>query len=258
MVFFHSHSVEIIHLLGCDNHGAGRATAHGAALLEAKENELQDEDGLERGSVVSEGDIFACKEGLGALSTGRASDTVASDGGKDGTSEDRDASAGDAAHGAADGSDGNSWNEDAEEHESSQDEENEVEVCVVLVDDGPARDVRSAVSTAQCSGNWGFSAIVVPVGDSSVGGSRVSSGESGWLGNVGELINQAIGQISHHITDVRSQVRNQGGLVSLVVARSISGQAHVGIHDTELDSHGKDEAAGGDDLALLSEFLRVH
>lgn len=144
--------------------------------MEAEEDELHNEEGGQWRSVAKESDGWIGNinwwevEGASLTSNG-----AASDGGEDATSEERNTEAANAARGEGEDWDGDAWDEDAEHQEAGDDEENQVDGCVVFVRRGPASEhgiscsligrksccvIRRALSAKVIEGNVGRICVI--------------------------------------------------------------------------------------------------
>lgn len=136
-----SHSLVVIDLAHDNDSLSDGSTTQSAALLEAEEDELHDEEGRQGGGVAHEGDccVFSI-DWRKVKSASLTSDRVTSDSGEDATGEERNTEAADAASGDGDERDGDAWDEDAEHHEGGDDQKDQVDEAVVFVRGGPASE----------------------------------------------------------------------------------------------------------------------
>lgn len=117
------------------------ATAHGAAVEGAQEYELDNEEGLQGGSVVSKSDAFsvsiAGRNGPFVECASGSNITVASDGGEDGSGEEGDSRAHRQENGAHEKLGRDAWDKDANKHANAQDKHRQVHVGVKGEDSAP-------------------------------------------------------------------------------------------------------------------------
>ena len=134
--------VPILHFPGGRDDESNVATAHGAAVEGAQEYELDNEEGLQGGSVVSETGPFTIikfiQNGHFVECASGSNITVASDGGEDGSGEEGDARAHRQENGAHEKLGRDAWDKDANKHANGQDKHGQVHVGVKGEDSAPA------------------------------------------------------------------------------------------------------------------------
>ena len=246
---------------------ADLATADGAALHGAEEHELDDEEGLQDGSVVGESlQIFWRRGGCSwvgdegnqfALSTCSAKLTASAYGCEDGASEEGRTQADYAAVGGEDEVGRGTGDHNAAEHEDGKDEEDQVDDGVVLVSDSPAsRRLLDLFGLGPVRGLE--SALVIPVMNLSLscigkhGYSRHDIVDNIVVVNKIACISYVV---ANRVSKGNNSVHSTIGVVELIVLRGDSGKAEVGQHDAKLDGHGHDEADDWADLAVAVGHL---